>query len=67
MTAEAATAAGNATAGKKGRDFLSFWDVPDGGIEALIRRAEELRAVRDAGTPHPTRPGRVVGLVYEKA
>jgi ornithine carbamoyltransferase len=52
---------------KKGKDFLSFWDVPDGGIEALIRRAEELRALRVAGTPHPTRPGRVLGMVFEKA
>jgi len=52
---------------KKGRDFLSFWDVPDGGIEALIRRAEELRRLRAAGTPHATRPGRVLGMVFEKA
>ena len=46
-----AVAAANANAGnkKKGKDFLSFWDVPDGGIEALIRRAEELRALRVAG------------------
>ena len=57
----------NAPANKKGRDFLSFWDVPDGGIEALIRRAEELRHLRVAGTPHPTRPGRVLGMVFEKA
>jgi ornithine carbamoyltransferase len=67
VTAGAATAAGNATAGKKGRDFLSFWDVPDGGIEALIRRAEELRALRVGGTAHATRPGRVLGMVFEKA
>ena len=52
---------------KKGKDFLSFWDVPDGGIEALIRRAEELRALRVAGTPHATRAGRVLGMVFEKA
>src|SRR5262245_45882571 len=52
---------------KKGRDFLSFWDVPDGGIEALIRRAEELRHLRAAGTAHATRPGRVLGMVFEKA
>jgi len=57
----------NAPATKKGRDFLSFWDVPDGGIEALIRRAEELRHLRVAGTAHPTRPGRVLGMVFEKA
>src|SRR5262249_19274136 len=52
---------------KKGRDFLSFWDVPDGGIEALIRRAEELRELRAAGTAHATRAGRVLGMVFEKA
>src|SRR6185436_3506693 len=52
---------------KQGRDFLSFWDVPDGGIEALIRRAEELRRLRVAGTPHASRPGRVLGMVFEKA
>src|SRR5215475_10917971 len=52
---------------KKGRDFLSFWDVPDGGIEALIRRAEELRRLRADGTAHATRPGRVLGMVFEKA
>jgi ornithine carbamoyltransferase len=49
------------------KDFLSFWDLPDGGIEALITRAEELRALRAARTPHATRPGRVLGMVFEKA
>jgi ornithine carbamoyltransferase len=52
------------------RDFLSFWDLPEGAegsIEALIGRAEELRALRAAGTPHATRPGRVLGMVFEKA
>src|SRR6185436_5932767 len=57
----------NGTANKKGKDFLSFWDVPDGGIENLIRRAEELRRLRAAGTAHATRPGRVLGMVFEKA
>jgi ornithine carbamoyltransferase len=57
----------NATTKQKGKDFLSFWDVPDGGIEALIGRAEELRRVRVAGTAHATRPGRVLGMVFEKA
>src|SRR5215468_10940832 len=58
----------NATTNKKkGNDFLSFWDVPDGGIEALIRRAEELRLLRATGTGHATRPGRVLGMVFEKA
>jgi len=47
--------------------FLAFSDLPDGGIEALIVRAEELRALRAARTPHATRPGRVLGMVFEKA
>jgi ornithine carbamoyltransferase len=49
------------------KDFLSFWDLPDGGIEALLRRAEEFRLLRSLGEPHPTRPGRVLGMVFEKA
>src|SRR5580765_4972089 len=57
----------NGTANKKGKAFLSFWDVPDGGIENLIRRAEELRRLRAAGTAHATRPGRVLGMVFEQA
>jgi ornithine carbamoyltransferase len=47
--------------------FLSFWDLPDGGIEALIRRAEELRLLRELREPHATRPGRILGMVFEKA
>ena len=47
--------------------FLGFFDVPDGGIEALIVRAEEFRLLRSLGEPHPTRPGRVLGMVFEKA
>ena len=47
--------------------FLAFDDLPAGGIEALIGRAEELRALRTARTPHATRPGRVLGMVFEKA
>jgi ornithine carbamoyltransferase len=49
------------------RDFLSFWDLEDGVIEALLKRAEEFRFLRSVGTPHATRPGRVLGMVFEKA
>jgi len=49
------------------RHFLSFWDLPDGGVEALIRRAEEFRLLRSLRAPHATRPGRVLGMVFEKA
>jgi ornithine carbamoyltransferase len=52
---------------ERSKDFLSFWDLPDGGIEALIRRAEELRLLRQLREPHATRPGRVLGMVFEKA
>jgi ornithine carbamoyltransferase len=52
---------------EKRKDFLSFWDLPDGGIEALIQRAEELRLLRALREPHATRPGRVLGMVFEKA
>jgi len=52
--------------GKK-RDFLSLWDVSEAEFAALIRRAEELRFLRQVRTPHATRPGRVVALIFEKA
>jgi ornithine carbamoyltransferase len=49
------------------KDFLSFWDLPDGGIEAIIMRAEEFRLLRSLREPHATRPGRILGMVFEKA
>jgi ornithine carbamoyltransferase len=49
------------------RDFLSFWDLKDGECEHLIARAEELRFVRSQRTPHATRPGRLLGMMFEKA
>ena len=49
------------------RDFLSLWDVTETEFAALIRRAEELRFLRQVRTPHATRPGRVVALIFEKA
>jgi ornithine carbamoyltransferase len=49
------------------RHFLSFWDLPDGGIESLLHRAEELKLLRALREPHATRPGRVLGMIFEKA
>jgi ornithine carbamoyltransferase len=49
------------------RDFLSFWDLEDGEIEGLIKRAEEFRFLRSVHQPHATRPGRILGMVFEKA
>jgi ornithine carbamoyltransferase len=51
----------------KKRDFLSLWDVSETEFAALIRRAEELRFLREVRTPHATRPGRVLALIFEKA
>ncbi len=55
------------TGAERPKRFLAFDDLPAGGIEALLRRAEELRSLRAARTPHATRPGRVLGMVFEKA
>jgi ornithine carbamoyltransferase len=49
------------------RDFLSFWDLKDGELEHLIMRAEELRFLRSVRTAHATRPGRILGMMFEKA
>ena len=49
------------------RHLLSFWDLPDGEIERLLKRAEEFRLLRNLREPHATRPGRILGMVFEKA
>ena len=55
---EEAMTAMNTMNGRHRTDFLSFWDLPDGGIEALIRRAEELRAACASARDAARRPGR---------
>jgi len=52
---------------EKKRDFLSLFDVNEAEFAALIRRAEELRFLRRMGTPHATRPGRMLACIFEKA
>lgn len=51
----------------KKRDFLSFRDVTAAEMCQLIRRAEEFRLLRSLRTPHATRPGRVLGMIFDKA
>ena len=51
----------------KPRHLLSFWDLPDGEIDRLLKRAEEMRLLRNLREPHATRPGRILGMVFEKA
>jgi ornithine carbamoyltransferase len=52
---------------EKKRDFLSLFDVSDAEFAALIRRAEELRFLRQMREPHASRPGRMLALIFEKA
>jgi ornithine carbamoyltransferase len=52
---------------EKKRDFLSLFDVSDMELAMLIRRAEELRFVRQMREPHATRPGRMLALIFEKS
>jgi ornithine carbamoyltransferase len=49
------------------RHFLALGDLPEGRIEALLRRAEEFRLLRSLRQAHATRPGCVLGMVFEKA
>jgi ornithine carbamoyltransferase len=52
---------------KKKRDLLSLWDLSADELCKLIERAEEFRLLRQTRTPHATRPGHVLGMVFEKA
>jgi ornithine carbamoyltransferase len=52
---------------EKKRDFLSLFDVSDAEFASLIRRAEELRFLRQMREPHASRPGRMLALIFEKA
>jgi len=49
------------------RHFLKMGDLPEATLEALLRRAEEFRLLRNLRQPHATRPGSVLGMVFEKA
>ena len=58
----------------KNRSFLKEIDFSPAELryllrlsEALIRRAEEFRLLRQLREPHATRPGRILGMVFEKA
>jgi ornithine carbamoyltransferase len=52
---------------EKKRDFLSLFDVSDVEFASLIRRAEELRFLRQMREPHASRPNRMLALIFEKA
>jgi ornithine carbamoyltransferase len=49
------------------RDLLGFSGLTADDLSALILRAEEFRFLRSVRAPHATRPGRVLGMIFEKA
>src|SRR3569833_2656234 len=49
------------------RHFLKMGELPAATLEALLRRAEEFRLLRNLRQPHATRPGTVLGMVFETA
>ena len=49
------------------RDLRTLWDLDAQEIADLLTRAEELRFLRSLREPHATRPGRVLGMIFEKA
>ena len=49
------------------RHFLKMGDLSEATLEAVLRRAEEFRLLRNLRQPHATRPGTVLGMVFEKA
>jgi len=49
------------------RHFLTLADLDSTELEALLRRAAELRALHRAGTLHEPLRGRVLGMIFEKS
>jgi ornithine carbamoyltransferase len=49
------------------RDFLSFQAISSAEVAALVRRAEELRFLRSMREAHASRPGRILGMIFDKA
>jgi len=49
------------------RHFLTLADLDSTELEALLRRAAELRALHHAGMLHEPLRGRVLGMIFEKS
>ncbi|AGM41413.1 ornithine carbamoyltransferase [Spiribacter salinus M19-40] len=49
------------------RHFLTLADLDSTELEALLRRAAELRALHHAGSLHEPLRGRVLGMIFEKS
>ena len=49
------------------RHFLTLMDLSADEIRRLIRRAIELKALRDRGESHATLEGKVLAMIFTKA
>lgn len=49
------------------RHFLRLTDLSKDELHQLLRRASELKALQRAGTLHQPLPGKVMGMIFEKA
>lgn len=52
---------------KTPRHFLRFNDLSRSEAQAILRRAETLKAEQRAGVRHPTLAGKTLGMVFEKS
>src|SRR5215468_11926509 len=49
------------------RDLLSLWDLTAAELPALLGRAAALKAARGRGERTHTLPGKILGMIFEKA
>ena len=56
-----------ATPTTKKRDLLSLWDLSAEEIRSLMRRASELKRMRQAGQLFQPLVGKTLGMIFEKA
>ena len=51
----------------KKRDLLTLSDLTAAELREVLGRAAALKAARAAGQPTPTLPGKILGMIFEKA
>ncbi len=49
------------------RHFLTLNDLSRDELDFVLRRARDLKALQQAGTPHESLRGKVLGMVFEKS
>ncbi|HCB12494.1 MAG TPA: ornithine carbamoyltransferase, partial [Gammaproteobacteria bacterium] len=51
----------------KTRHFLSLFDLTPAELQQILRRAHELKMLRQRGEYYAPFPGKVLGMIFEKA